>query len=837
MSVAAQESQGLESVKTAEGSAPEGVSDLSAMIFDASASRSRLALPGIAIFLLLQSLYDFAVYGAEPGGAFLVFCSLVASLVVCVGIYAMNESVLPDSVMSVGVAGTAIALASQIGHAAWLVDAVYCLPLLGLQMVAGTYLLRLDRLKILMGATTLAWAGVAGSRFGLETWVSLAMASAVAGYWTMHVASAGIEALEERLEETRASEAAEEQRVREVELEKETLARSQRAIDGAGDGYWHWDLTTDDCVFSTGWARMLGFEPREVGNRPEEWLNRIHAHYLPQVKEDLSAHLFGQTPRLESQFRLQKRDGSYIWAFAKGATERDEEGNPLAVSGTLIDITHLVTAEKSMINETYEDRLTGLANRKALTIRLDRALERMKQERYLFGVIFMDLDRFKVINDCHGHLVGDQLLAAVASRLRNCLREHRGDLLARFGGDEFVAVVEDLREPEEAMVVARRFQEALRVPFRIGDLEIVSGGSVGVAFNTTNVESASDLLRNADTAMYRAKEEGKGEIQVFNAAMHAETVRMYAMESDLGRALDRNQFVMVYQPIVSLQTGKIVAAEGLLRWRRSENELVGPAEFIPLAEENGSIEAIGEWALEHAIRQNARWQREGLQPIKVSVNLSAKQFRSGELATKVRRLLIAAMLEPRWLDLELTETALMENLKAASEMIARLKELGVSLSIDDFGTGYSSLGYLRRFPFNSLKMDRSFVADMTSDPKSLAVAKGLIRLAHNLKLRVTAEGVESEEQLTMLGRFGCDQAQGYLASRPIGADEFRKLLQQGRPLVSLTAGPGAPATPAAAKSAGTSDDLTALGAAVGDSTRPARRTHPPLVAAQRGGSP
>lgn len=800
----------------------EQATDITSAVTEAAVSRSRQVLSAVAIFLLLQALYGYVVFGAVPGGAVLISWSLVAGLAVCVGIYATNEGVPPASMSEVGVAGIAIALATEVGHAAWLADTAYTLPLLVLQMAAGIFVLQMDRLKALAVATTLGWAAVTAYRFPIEVWIPLTAIAAFAGYWSIHVANFSIRAIEDRYRERQDLDEAEEHKWREIEVERKNMARSQQAIDGAGDGYWYWDLTTDECEFSTGWAGMLGFDAKEIGNSPEHWLNRIHAHYLPQVKEDLSAHLFGQTPRFESQFRLQKRDGSYIWAFAKGVAERDAEENPLAISGTLIDTTHLVTAEKSMINESFEDRLTGLANRKALDIRLERAFDRMQHERHLFAVIFMDLDRFKIINDCHGHMVGDQLLAAVASRLRNCLRERRGDLLVRFGGDEFVALVEDLREPEEALAVARRFQEALRAPFTIGVHEIASGCSIGVAFSNTNVESTSDLLRNADTAMYRGKEDGKAEIQVFTAAMYAETVRMYSMESDLGRALERDQFVMMYQPVVSFETGKVVGAEGLLRWYRSDGDLVGPGEFIPLAEESGSIEAIGEWALEQAIRQNANWQRDGLPPIKVSVNLSAKQLRSGTLADRVRLLLLSCGLEPRWLDLELTETALMENLQAASEMIARLKETGVSLSIDDFGTGYSSLGYLRRFPFDTLKMDRSFVADMTGDPKSLAVAKGLIRLAHNLKLRVTAEGVESEEQLSLLGRFGCDQFQGFLVSRPVSAQDLGVLLEADRPLVEpYSEALRAKATPQKLEIEATND--FAVTSAVGENVAP-----PPL---------
>ena len=771
------------------------------------AKRCSRIFPGVSAFLAFEALYYGLAHGLHSMGAELLFLSILASASTFVGVCEARYKTLPVSSRTLAVAVIGLALVVQIMHAWLLRDLAFFLPLAAVLFGAGFFGLPPIALSVTLGGALSIWAAIAVGQFEPVIWIPLTIAGGLLSYWSVRNATSTLDELRTGFEENLARERAASEAQQEIASLKKSLVREKRAIDAAGDGHWHWDLANDRCYYSQHWATMLGLDPGEIGAKPEEWLNRIHAFYLAQVKEDLSSHLYGRTPRFQSQFRMQVRDGSYIWALAKGVAERDKEGNPLGISGVLIDITHLVKTEKSMINEVFEDRLTGLANRKALTVRLERAVERMRQEHYLFAVIFMDLDRFKVVNDTHGHVVGDQLLASVASRLRNCLRERRGDILARFGGDEFVALLEDLREPEEAMAVARRFREVLRSPFKIGDHEIASGGSVGIAFSNTKIDCAADVLRNADTAMYRAKEERKGEIRVFNAEMYEEAVRLYTMETDLGKALERNEFLLEYQPVISMKTGDIVGAEALIRWRRSEHEIVGPGEFIPMAEESGKIEAIGQWTMEEAVRQNAHWQRAGLPPVKIAVNLSAKQLRQIGLDEAVHRILQSHGLDPRWLELELTETALMENLDAAAAMIARLQRIGLRISIDDFGTGYSSLGYLRRFPFDSLKMDRTFVADMTSDPKSLAVAKGLIRLAHNLKLGVTAEGVESAEQLRHLARFGCDQFQGYFASRPVGAQRFEEMLTNRERLVG-------PIGPADAESV--SIDIKDLGGALRD---------------------
>ena len=732
--------------------------------------------------------------GASPSTLLAVLAFAVA--VAAGGCAALKDKDIGDRKFATAVIVFAILVALiELIHLIAFERLAYTVPLAFL--MASSSILRVEPKYFRQAVMTLSlmWFATVEALFPLPDYALTALGMAAVGLTSLWLNgrqwSRMLEVIE--IERERISQQTEEaERIAAAEAKRKL---NELAVQAASDGHWYWDLKTDTFHFSAQWAQMLGFEPDELSQKPEAWFERLHPHYLPELKRDLAAHLYGGTPRLESQYRIQKRDGDYIWVLCRGQANRDAEGNPLAVAGSQTDVTHLVSAEKEMINEAFQDRLTGLANRKAFSVRLDQAFERKETERCLFAVIFTDLDRFKVINDSHGHLVGDKLLAAAAGRLKGCLRQGTGDILARFGGDEFVALLEDIQKPEDALKVAERFRQALKTPFQIEEHELQTGTSIGIAFSDSRVERPEDILRNADTAMYRAKERRDGRAQVFNEEMLDQALRAFAIESDLSRALDRDQFVLRYQPVVSLVTGAIVGAEALLRWQRSEAEWVTPAEFIPVAEETGAIDEIGEWVLEQACLQAAAWRRQGLPLAKMAVNLSAKQLHNKELCDTVSRILQSTGVTPRWLELELTETALMENLDDAARAIQSLRALGVRLAIDDFGTGYSSLSYLKRFPFDTLKMDRSFVADVTSDRKSQAVAQGLSNLAHNLRLKVTAEGVESAQQARLLRGYGCDYCQGFLTSRAVSHERFAKLARQMTPFPQLQGVIGARTSP------------------------------------------
>jgi diguanylate cyclase (GGDEF)-like protein/PAS domain S-box-containing protein len=566
-----------------------------------------------------------------------------------------------------------------------------------------------------------------------------------------------------------------------------TSERKRVAVEAASSGYWYWDLQSNRIQFSESWAEMLGYRGDELSRDPEAWFGRVHPHHGPRLKEALTAHLYGKSLRFQSQYKIRHKDGYYIWVLNRGLALRDAADRPTAIAGSQIDITQLVEGEQARVEESFRDRLTGLANREAFLVRLERALDHMKKgEGGLFAVMFLDLDQFKVINDGLGHLVGDQLLAAVAARLRGCVRENRSDLVGRFGGDEFVLLLEEITSAGEAMAVAKRIVESIALPFTIGSREVRTGASVGVALGDRLIENPQDLLRNADTAMYRAKTGGRGQVALFNSEMHAEAARLNDLRSNLALAVERQQLALVYQPIVEIASGRIVGAEALVRWHRGK-DLISPAEFIPIAEETGLIVPIGDWILQTACAQVATWARSGLPDLKVSINVSPRQLQEPDFSSRVERVLEKELIDASQLELEVTETALMKNKEVVADTIAKLDRMGVGFALDDFGTGYSSIEHLRRFAFRTLKIDRSFVAGLPADSKSAAVAGGLIELAHQLGLSVTAEGVETSQQLRFLKLLDCDRVQGYLISRPLAPDAFAKLLSSQTSLFKTVA--------------------------------------------------
>ena len=430
-------------------------------------------------------------------------------------------------------------------------------------------------------------------------------------------------------------------------------------------------------------------------------------------------------------------------------------------------------------DDALHDSLTGLPNRFLFMERLRLAYARAERRQgYLFAVVFVDLDRFKLVNDSLGHRIGDLLLVQTAQRIKALLRDE--DIIARLGGDEFAILLEDLKEPLDAKRFAIRLHKELARPYHLEGREIVSIASSGIAFNTLHCQQPEDLLRDADTAMYHAKAAGKGHYQMFDNHMHERAMAQLQLEVELHRAVQEDQFCVYYQPIVALDTGKIVACEALLRWNHPTRGLVCPAEFIPIAEETGLIVPIGEWVLRTCCAQTKAWQRaDSSSLLGVAVNVSAVQLRLQEFAAGVSKILDETGLDPRFLELELTESTLLQDPEATSRTVAELASMGVRFAIDDFGTGYSSLRYLRHFPLRTLKIDRGFVSRLSKgDAGSAGIVAAVASLGHSLELDVTAEGVESEEQLAFLRSLGCTNAQGYLFSRPLPAETLTKLLRE-----------------------------------------------------------
>ncbi len=451
-------------------------------------------------------------------------------------------------------------------------------------------------------------------------------------------------------------------------------------------------------------------------------------------------------------------------------------------AGLQAEIAERRLADQRVVHMAHHDALTGLPNRTLFADRVGQAIARAHRRDGKIAVLFLDLDRFKNVNDSLGHAIGDLLLTAVAERLTNCLRDE--DTAARLGGDEFIISLPDIADAGEAARVATRILAELAKPFTIADHQLHADGSIGIALYPTDGDTAETLMRNADTAMYHAKESGRANYQFFSAQMTERVSRRLSTETDLRRALEHGEFVLHYQPLIDLAASRVSGAEALLRWPQNEHRLMSPAEFIPIAEDTGLIIPLGEWVLLEACAQAHAWQprHPGL---RIAVNLSARQFRQKDLIGMIERVLGETGLAPTLLELELTESMLMHHAEETVGILSRLDEMGVRLAIDDFGTGYSSLSYLKRFPIHSLKVDRSFVRDISTDPDDAAIVTAIVAMARSLNLDVTAEGVETEEQAMFLRSLACHQAQGYYFGRPMSAQEFAARLALGGTTQSL----------------------------------------------------
>jgi len=550
---------------------------------------------------------------------------------------------------------------------------------------------------------------------------------------------------------------------------RESEERYAVAARGAHDGLWDWDLRNDTVHFSDRWREILGLAADdEVGNRPDTWLDRVHPGDRQLVQEELSRHLRGESPHFESSHRVLHRDGGYRWVRVRGLALRDQGGRAYRMAGSLSDLT----------GRGVHDPLTGLPNRAFFMSRLTTALERWQRDpRARFAVLLIDIDRFKVINDSLGPAAGDELLMTLAGRLEAELRAteivERGveGTLSRAGGDEFLLLLEGVLGAGDALRVVERLQRAVRAPMPVGDGEVFPSVSVGIAVPSAVDLRAEELVRDADIAVHRAKALGASRFQVFDKEMHEEALQRLRVENELRRALERNELVMHYQPIVELATGRVRGLEALVRWQHPEEDLLLPARFIPLAEESDLILEVDRWVLSRVCGELRRLHEELGVDLQVSVNLSGRHFSRPQVVEQVRQILHDADLAPAALKLEVTEGTLMQNTELAQEILGELRELGVRLCLDDFGTGYSSLSYLNRFPIDVLKVDRSFVGGLdrvaSSDHR---IVESIVQLARQLGMEVVAEGVETAAQRDLLAAMGCDLGQGYFFARPLPFD-------------------------------------------------------------------
>jgi diguanylate cyclase (GGDEF)-like protein/PAS domain S-box-containing protein len=546
---------------------------------------------------------------------------------------------------------------------------------------------------------------------------------------------------------------------------RESEQRYALAVTGVNDGLWEWDIKNDTMFFSARWMQLLGYEAKEHQTNSQFWPEHTHPDDLVRVLPELVRHLKDSTPSYEGEYRMRHQDGSYRWVLVRGVSERDPlTGRAIRMAGSLTDIT----------KRGVFDALTGLPNRQLLQEHLKHAHSYSRRHSDTpAAVLFIDLNRFKEINDSLGHAVGDQLLLEFAKRLQNTVRGE--DKIARFGGDEFVVLMEGLDEKAVTTVAERLSYETSRV-YDIGGQQVFSSSSIGIVTNLQRYENTSDILRDADIAMYRSKSQ-KFPFVVFTDEMFRQVSEKQKLETDLRQALNKKEFFLVYQPVVELGSKRIVGFEALIRWQRGD-KLVSPLDFIPLAEETGLIVPIGTWVLEEASQQLKVWQQSLGRDLYMTVNLSSRQLSQPNLVSTVAALLERTQLSANTLHLEITESVVIDNQQAAVTTLQALRNMGIRILMDDFGTGYSSLTYLTTLPIDRLKLDRSFASQLEKDNKIFEVVRTIITLAQTVNMSVIAEGIETASQADKLTELQCEFGQGYLFAKPQKPEAIEALLQQ-----------------------------------------------------------
>lgn len=553
-------------------------------------------------------------------------------------------------------------------------------------------------------------------------------------------------------------------------------ARYKRLLDSLTD-YTYTVMIENGSVASSkhgpGCAAVTGFSSEEFDADPFLWYRMVHDADRPAVLEMASQIIEGKTPP-PLEHRIIHRDGSVRW-IKNTLVPHYDQGRLVSYDGLVSNITDRKQAEQKLRHASYYDSLTDLPNRELFRDRLRQALIQARRHGRMLAVMVLDLDRFKGINETLGHTMGDLLLRAVAERLAGCVRED--DTVARPGGDEFIILFADMAGAQDAALVARKIHEALIKSFSLGGREYFITTSIGISLYPSHGADVDTLIKNADAALYQAKAGGRNNHQFYIEAMHAGADKKLFLENSLRQAIDREEFTIHYQPLVDLASGRTTGAEALVRWQHPELGLLSPLEFIPLAEETGLIIPLGDWILQKACQQARQWRDAGFPPLRVSVNLSMRQFSQNAVTDTVLKAINTAQLSPGLLELELTESMVMNNAESTIASLRELKSIGVHLSLDDFGTGYSSLSRLKDLPLSTLKLDQSFVSSITRDRSNAAISRAIIGLSHNLDLRVIAEGVETTDQLEFLRGLECDGVQGYLFSRPLPAADMTAFMQ------------------------------------------------------------
>ena len=559
---------------------------------------------------------------------------------------------------------------------------------------------------------------------------------------------------------------------------KDSEEKLESILNSLEEVVWSADIQTRQLIFLNPAAqKVYGRSLDELLANPQLRLETIHPQDRHLVERTLLA---SELPKnIDIEYRIVQPDGKVRWVWERSRLVYDAQGIASRQDGIICDITERKLVEARLSYEAKHDSLTGLPNRLNFIERVEQALEKSKSERhYLFAVLFIDLDRFKVVNDSLGHLLGDELLITVAEILQSCIRSQ--DFVARLGGDEFTILLDAIQTVEDAKFIAKRIHKKLAAPFELNNHIIFTSASIGIVVGDAKYEAGADILRNADIAMYSAKSSGKARHEVFDQQMYAQTIEQLNLENDLRKAVLRNELVLHYQPIISLEKGTLSGFEALLRWQHPERGLIYPDKFIQIAEETGLIIPIGEWVLQEACHQLKAWQQEftAAKNLTMGVNLASQQIKVADFLAKLDITLAQYQFAPNTLHLEITESTLMDYRQQTIDLFTKIRNRGIELSIDDFGTGYSSLQYLNRFPINTLKIDRSFVQGMLSERENFEIVKTILTLARTLKMNVIAEGIETLKQLKVLKTLNCKFGQGYLFAKPLTPENVELLLEK-----------------------------------------------------------
>ncbi|SET37713.1 PAS domain S-box-containing protein/diguanylate cyclase (GGDEF) domain-containing protein [Natronincola peptidivorans] len=570
------------------------------------------------------------------------------------------------------------------------------------------------------------------------------------------------------------------QQYKEIQKHRDALMisdqRYQLAVEGANDGIWDWDLQTGEYFFSLKYKSTFGYEGQELKDDLETWQQLFHPDDRQKALDAVEAYLNSKKGIYENTYRVRRKDGGYLWILSRGKAVWDREGKAIRIAGSHTDITERINMEERLHALAYFDPLTKLPNRIMLQEEVSKKIKEAEENNKKLAFLNFDVDNFKNINDTMGHKAGDKLIQFIANTLAYYIKPP--NLVARLGGDEFAIVLMDIKDNEEIILQVNKIKDYLRKPWSLGELEFFISVSIGIAIYPNHGTDVAELMQNADTAMSHMKANQKDGFCIYMSDMRKKTWEYVHMSNQLRYAINNQEFQLYYQPQIDLSTDKIIGIEALIRWIHPEKGFISPMEFIPFAEETGYIGEIEEWVLKTACKQKKLWKENGYDDIKISINLSSKMLTQPNLVPNIRKILEMYYIKCGDIELEITETAVIDNLEKAIEVLHQLREFAITIALDDFGTGYSSLTYLQKLPIDILKVDRGFISNIDTEEEECYILKTVIDLAHNLGLKVVAEGIETKEQLDFLKRNGCDIGQGYYFSKPVPVEDIESLLKE-----------------------------------------------------------